>query len=67
MFEDESSRAALAAAWSDTERAQVLRSVEEEFPWHLDHALPTLASAGLVVDAVERFSDLSWGIAATRS
>lgn len=66
MFESASAKAELAAAWSEDDRAQILKSVEEEFPFSLDHALPALAVAGLEVQAVKRFSDLSWGIAALR-
>ena len=66
MFESPSHKTSLAAAWTDADRAQVLKSVEEEFPFFLDETLPGLAAAGLEVREVKRFSDLSWGIATVR-
>ena len=66
MFESEAGHEAIAAAWTDTERAQVLISVEEEYPWRLDRSLEDLEAAGLAVLARKRFSTLSWGIATQR-
>ncbi len=66
MFEDQEAKRVLAARWTDDERTQVLRSVDEEFPFYLDRALPALEAAGLHVCEVRRFSDLSWGIVAER-
>lgn len=66
MFESRASRDAIAAAWSDAERSQVLLSVEEEHPWRLDRCLPALDAAGFDVRETKRFSALSWGIACTR-
>lgn len=66
MFEDQAAKRDLAARWTDEERAQILRSVEEEFPFYLDRTLPALEAAGLEVHEVRRFSDLSWGIVAQR-
>jgi putative AdoMet-dependent methyltransferase len=39
---------------------------DEEFPWFVDETLSLLARAGFTGVAVEQFSDLSWGLAATR-
>jgi putative AdoMet-dependent methyltransferase len=39
---------------------------DEEFPWFVDETLGLLAGAGFTGVAVEQFSDLSWGVAATR-
>ena len=38
----------------------------EEFPWFVDETLGLLAGAGFTGVAAEQFSDLSWGVAATR-
>jgi putative AdoMet-dependent methyltransferase len=67
MFEDETARAEIAAAWSEDERAQVLISVEEEHPWRIDRAVRDLDAAGLQVVEMQRFSALSWGICCARS
>lgn len=66
MFEDETARAEIAAAWGDDERAQVLISVEEEHPWRIDRAIGDLEAAGLQVVEMRRFSALSWGICCAR-
>ena len=66
MFESEAARSALAAAWTDEERRQVLKSLDEEFPWRVDQACRHLEAAGLAVLETNRFSVLSWGIATHR-
>jgi len=38
----------------------------EEFPWFVDETIGLLAGAGFTGVAAEQFSDLSWGVAATR-
>ena len=66
MFESAAAREAIAAQWTDAERARTLRSLEEEFPFFLDHAVPALEAAGFGAVEVERFSALSWGLAMRR-
>ena len=63
MFESEKARAELADLWSDAERRQVMKSLEEEFPWLVDRAVEELRRAGFEAIETERFSTLSWGIA----
>ena len=38
----------------------------EEFPWFVDETLGLFDAAGFTAVAVEQFSELSWGVAATR-
>ena len=66
MFESEAAQAEIAAVWSDDERAQVMISVEEEYPWRIDRAVRDLEAAGLSVVETKRFSVLSWGICCER-
>lgn len=66
MFESEAAREAIAAAWTDEERTQVLISVEEEYPWRIDRSVRDLEAAGFTLLETKRFSTLSWGIACVR-
>lgn len=66
MFEHEDARAALADVWTDEERLQVLRSLDEEFPWRVDRAVAALRDVGFVRIETKRFSALSWGVAAEK-
>ncbi len=66
MFESEAARSEIAAAWSDEDRARVIKSLDEEHPWRVDHAVRHLESAGLQVLEARRFSVLSWGISAEK-
>lgn len=66
MFESDAARAEIAAAWTDEERAQVLISVEEEYPWRVDQSVRDLEAAGFSIRETRRFSALSWGLACVR-
>lgn len=65
MFESAEAKADLAEAWTDEERRQVMKSLDEEFPWFVDRAVRELESAGYGEIETRRFSTLSWGLAAT--
>ena len=67
MFESEAARAEIDRAWQDDERAQVMRSLDEEFPWFVDRASRELERVGFVELETRRFSTLSWGIAVKKS
>jgi len=64
MFESTEAKSRLAEAWTDTERLQVMKSLDEEFPWFVDRAVLDLGAAGFEDIETRRFSTLSWGIAA---
>jgi putative AdoMet-dependent methyltransferase len=65
MFADQGARNASVASARARGELELAETIEDEFFWILDQELPLFTAAGLRVET-RRFSDLSWGILATR-
>ena len=65
MFETAADRAPMLEKYRDLGRPHVAEGIEEEFFWDLARAREELGALGFEVET-QRFSDLSWGVAATR-
>jgi putative AdoMet-dependent methyltransferase len=65
MLESESVRNRVIQKYLELGEKDVAESIDEEFFWFVDTAVEGLIRLGFQTD-VKRFSDLSWGIAATK-
>lgn len=66
MFESASAREAILVDYRARGRSELARDAEAEFFWNLATDRPALEQAGFVCQT-RRYSELSWGVAATRS
>jgi putative AdoMet-dependent methyltransferase len=62
MFADAAAQAEIEAKYAAAGNREMVETFHEEFFWRVDQALSALQATGFVVDAVKRFSELSWGI-----
>ncbi len=65
MLESESDRDRVMRKYQELGEEHVAESIDEEFFWSVDTAVQGLTRLGFQTE-VKRFSDLSWGIAATK-
>lgn len=63
MFENSAARSAYLERYRREEQNEVAEAIEEEFFWLIDNAATALRQAGFECLEVQRFSDLSWGVA----
>ncbi|MEM9491848.1 MAG: class I SAM-dependent methyltransferase [Myxococcota bacterium] len=65
MFESRAAEAELLDAYARSGRAELVRDIRDEFFWHVDQCCEQLSVIGFEASA-QRFSELSWGIVASK-
>lgn len=65
MFADKKSREEMFQEYSNQDRTDLIEDIEDEFFWDVDTAVAELQKLGFKTE-IERFSELSWGIAAVK-
>ena len=65
MLESEASTQTVVSEYESRDQRWVSEAIQEEFFWYVDTAVEGLSNLGFSVE-LKRFSDLSWGIAASK-